>query len=120
MKRHTLWIIAAGSAVALLLLVSAASTWAADAEENGKEQFMSAGCGTCHSVASADIEAKTSSEKMRGPDVGGFKSDNVDALMQYLRKEAEIDGKNHMKGFKGTDEELQTIVDWLGSLEAAE
>ena len=25
-----------------------------------------------------------------------------------------------IKGFKGTDEELQTIIDWLGSLEAQE
>jgi mono/diheme cytochrome c family protein len=119
MKRHVLWICAAGSAVALLLLVSAASIWAGEAEM-GKEQFMSGGCATCHSVASADIEAKTTSEKMRGPDVGGLKSDNVEELVQYIRKEVERDGKSHMKGFKGTDEELQAIIDWLGSLEAAE
>ncbi len=120
MKKHVLGIYAAGAAVALLLLVSAASTWAGEAETDGKEQYMSAGCNTCHAVASVEIEAKTTSEKMRGPDIGGFKSDNVDELVQYLRKETELDGKKHMKGFKGTDEELQVIIDWLGSLEAAE
>ena len=120
MKNHVLWIYAAGAAIAVLLLVSAASTSAGEAEMEGKEQFMSAGCATCHSVATAEIEAKTTSEKMRGPDVGGLKSDNVEELVQYIRKEVERDGKSHMKGFKGTDEELQAIIDWLGSLEAAE
>ena len=120
MKRIVFWTCATGLAVALLLFVSAASTWAEETAMEGKEQFMSAGCNTCHSVASADIEAKTSSEKMLGPDMSGLKDVEMEALAAYLRKEVERDGKNHMKGFKGSDEELQAIVDWLGSLEAAD
>ncbi len=41
-------------------------------------------------------------------------------LAAYVRKEGELDDKTHKKPFKGTGEELQVIVDWLGSLEAQE
>ena len=54
-----------------------------------------------------------------GPDLSGYTSDkDISEIAAYARKEAEIDGKQHKKEFKGTDEELQAIVDWLGSLEA--
>ena len=32
-------------------------------------------------------------------------------------KEHDKDGKKHMDEFMGTDEELQIILDWLGTLE---
>jgi len=75
-------------------------------------------CNMCHSVPAADIEAKTSSEKMKGPDLGGKIDADLATIAAYVRKQGEFDGKNHKKEFKGADEELQTIVDWLGSLEA--
>ena len=74
----------------------------------------------CHAAPAAGIEAKTKSEKMQGPDLGGkFKADFA-AIAAYVRKTGELDGKSHKKEFKGTDEELQAIIDWLGSLEAQE
>ena len=57
---------------------------------------------------------------MAGGDLGGKLEAEFEELAAYLRKEGELDGKTHKKGFKGTDEELQTILDWLGSLEAQE
>ncbi len=77
-------------------------------------------CNMCHAVPAADIEAKTKSEKMKGPDLGGEAEADFETIATYMRKAGELDGKTQKKEFKGTDEELQTILDWLGSLEAQE
>ncbi len=77
-------------------------------------------CNMCHGVPAADIAAKTKNEKMKGGDLGGEIEGELAELAAYVRKEAELDGKTHKKPFKGTDEELQAIVDWLASLEAQE
>ncbi|MDH3402635.1 MAG: cytochrome c [Acidobacteriota bacterium] len=116
MKRHALWLGAAVVAGLVLILASTGSTRATEGLD-GKELFLAEGCDTCHSVAAAEIEAKTTSEKMLGPDVSGYETDDLKALAAYLRKEAELDGETHNKGFKGSDEELQALIDWLGSLE---
>ncbi|MEE8526377.1 MAG: c-type cytochrome [Thermoanaerobaculia bacterium] len=78
-------------------------------------------CNMCHSATAAGIEAKTKSEKMKGLDLSGYQSDkDLAEIAAYVRKETDIDGASHKKAFKGTDEELQAIIDWLGSLEAQE
>jgi Cytochrome c len=77
-------------------------------------------CNLCHSVSAADIEAKTKSDKMQGPDLSGLKTDkNRAEIVAFVKKESDMDGASHKKEFKGTDEELNAILDWLGSLEAA-
>jgi len=81
----------------------------------GQEAFAAARCNLCHAVASVGIEAKSS--KTEGPDLGGLVVEELEALAAYLRKETEIEGEEHKKTFKGTDEELQVIVDWLAGLE---
>jgi len=90
-----------------------------DEELDGKELFVETHkCNLCHGVLSANIAAKTKSDKMKGPDLSGYSTDaKFSAFAAYVRKEAELDGKSHKKPFKGTDEELQTILDWLGALE---
>ena len=77
-------------------------------------------CNMCHGVPAAEIKATTKSDKMKGPELGGKIDGNFETIAAYVRKAGELDGKNHKKEFKGTDEELQTIIDWLGSLEAQE
>lgn len=72
-------------------------------------------CNTCHSVQSADIAVK--SEKMFATDLGGFTTDDPEAVGRYLRKEEQREGADHKKAFTGTDEELGVILEWLGSLE---
>jgi len=87
----------------------------------GMELFQKQKCSTCHSVKAAGIEAKTTSDKMKGPDLSGYELEvDIADLAAFLRKEAEMDGTDgqHKTSFKGTDEELQAIIDWLGSLEA--
>ena len=104
---------------AALLLAAAGNLAAEEAEEPaGKAAFITHKCNLCHSVPAAEITAKTKSDKMKGADLGGEIETELEALAAYLRKESELDGKSHKREFKGTDEELQAIVDWLGTLEA--
>lgn len=106
--------------VASCALISAAMALPAvlgAAQENEAEQLFIDGhkCATCHGVKSAGIEASTASEKMKGPDLSGYTTDDRKALAAYLRREVEKAGTAHKKPYKGTDQELDTMLDWLAS-----
>jgi cytochrome c5 len=79
---------------------------------DGKTVFMEKKCNMCHAVPSQGIEAKIKSEAMKGPDVANLEAD-PDWIAKYLRQEEQKDGKDHKKGFEGTDEELKALVAWL-------
>jgi mono/diheme cytochrome c family protein len=114
---------AAGLAAALALIVlvalsGGAGVATAEDEMPGKALFVETHkCSMCHAVPAAGIEAKTKSESMKGSPLGGKIEGEFADVAAYVRKEAELDGKEHKKPFKGTDEELQAIIDWLGTLE---
>ena len=123
MNRQTSWIVALGALVVAgaFLAVSGASGLSEGEEPAGKALFVDTHkCNMCHAVPAAEIEAKTKSDKMLGPELGGKIEVELEKLAAYLRKAGELDGKSHKKEFKGSDEELQAIIDWLGSLEAQE
>ena len=111
----------------VVLGVVALGTPAAGVEEEGSAEgrgdgealFTSHRCGLCHDVARAGIRAKARSSEMKGPDLSELiPPKEIEDLAAYLRQESERQGGKHLKGFKGSDEELQAILDWLGSLEA--
>jgi len=78
-------------------------------------------CVKCHSVSTVGIEAENKTGKMAGGDLVNLgESYEAGFLFAYARKEADLDGKTHKKPFKGTDEELQAIVDWLLERKAEE
>ena len=79
---------------------------------DGKTIFLAEKCNLCHSVPPAGIEASIKSEKLRGPDLVNLKPPG-EVLAKYLRKDAQIDGKEHKKAFTGSDEELGALVAWL-------
>ena len=105
-----------------LALVTGSMAPAAEEKHDAKALFTEAHkCNMCHSVKAAEIEPKTSSDKMKGPDLSGYEMTmSFEKLSAFIRKTSQLDGKDHKKGFKGSDEELKAIVDWLGSLEAQE
>ncbi len=83
-------------------------------ELDGKAIFLASKCNMCHSVPSVGIEAKVKSEKMKGPDISNATARfDADQLAKYMRKQLPLEGKDHKKEFKGTDEELEAIVGWL-------
>lgn len=103
------------TAALLLLAVALFVALPLAAEEmDGKAIFEAQKCNLCHSVSSAGIEATTKSDKLKGPDLTGV-GDRHDAewIAKYLKKEVDKDGKSHTKPFKGSDEELKALVDWL-------
>ena len=84
---------------------------------DGKEAYLKARCDRCHAIASQEIDATTNSERMLGPDLGEMSAErSVDWIVRYVKKEVDIDDKTHRFTFKGTDEDLQTIAEWLVGL----
>jgi len=80
----------------------------------GRQVFEAQKCNTCHDVSSANIEAKMKSAKMKGPDLTGVGSRlESDWIAKYVRKEVQLEGKDHKKEFNGTDEDLKAMIDWL-------
>jgi len=118
MKKATFIVLA----MAALALSVAPGVFAEEGSKTeGRAAFDEHKCLMCHGVAAQDLKPKAKSEKMLGPDLSGFKSDvEFPKMVAYMRGESAIDGAKHKKPFKGTDEELQAIIDWLGSLEAQE
>lgn len=103
----------------ILGLVAAGAPLKAESEGPGRQVLTDQKCNLCHSISAAGIEAKTTSEKLKGPDLTGVGEKHQAAwLAQYLKKEVEQNGKAHMKPFKGSDEELQSLIDWLLEQEA--
>lgn len=93
--------------------------WVAQAFSNGpassgKQIFIGARCANCHSVSSAGIAAKFKSGKMAGPDLAGIAARRkAPWIARYITQEEALDGQKHLSGFKGSDEELAALIDWL-------
>lgn len=120
--RGTLMLVVGVGTLALLGTLAVGPAPAGASDLDGEALFTETHkCSMCHGVPAAGIEAKTTSDKMKGPDIEGPVEVELEQLASYLRKQGEMEGKEaHKKEFKGTDEELQAILDWLGSLEASE
>jgi cytochrome c2 len=113
MKRAVLSVLAA--AALLPIAIPGAGPRADDAKLDGKAVFLEVKCNMCHAVSAASIEAKAKPE-MQGPDLTGVTERLEPAQIQaFVKKEAEHDGKKHKAPWKGTDAQLQAIVDWLGT-----
>ncbi len=86
-------------------------------ESPGKKVFVASKCGTCHAVQSAKLETKS---KKPAPDLSTIGSvKNADFLKKYLVKQEKMEGKAHPVSFKGPDEDLKKLADWLGTLKSA-
>lgn len=83
----------------------------------GKQVFLDQRCSTCHSVSTAGIEAKMTSGPTAGSDLAGVgeRRDRA-AIEAIVRQERTVgDGKKHPKGFTGSQEELEALLDWLAA-----
>jgi cytochrome c2 len=104
------------AAFTLPMLAVPQAAQAADAP--GKTVFMAQKCNMCHSIESLQIERTSKSEKMAGPDLSNVGGAHLAPwITQYLTKEvANSEGKKHGKDWKGTDDELKQLADWLATL----
>jgi len=98
--------------IAILGTASTTEVLAAENSAGGKEIFLAQKCNICHSVPAAGIEGKTSTGNMKGPDLPSSHTDPA-WLAAFLKQQQEGEAGRHKRPFKGSDEELQTLVDWL-------
>lgn len=99
-----------------ILALYGAAFAAAGEEPAGKKIFVDSKCNTCHAVQVAKIETKS---KKPAPDLSAVGSTHkADFLKKYLTKAEKINDKAHPAAFKGSDDDLKKVADWLGSLKA--
>jgi len=80
---------------------------------DGKEIFLNNKCKACHSVETFGITSNKSNpvELLNLSD-----KTTAEFLSKFLMKTESLNGKEHKLKFKGSDEELKALVDWLLSL----
>jgi len=90
----------------------------AEGDAPGKAVFEAQKCTMCHNVPAAGIERTTKSDKVAGPDLPGDNAGKPASFFaQFLKKEVtNQEGKKHGKEWKGTDDELKQLTEWLASL----
>ncbi|MBK7632792.1 MAG: cytochrome c [Ignavibacteriales bacterium] len=102
-----------GLVVTIVALYGFAFTIANQPVDDGKQIFVNNKCSMCHTVTSAGIESKKS-DAVDLSTVG--KEKTKEFLMKYLKKETKLNDKDHKSSFKGSDQDLKTLVDWLLTL----
>jgi len=98
---------------AIVALFAFAFSFSQDKGNDGKQIFLDNKCNSCHSVSSQDIISKKDNA-IDLSDTGSL--DNADLLKSFLLKEAQINDKDHKMKFKGSEDELNTLVNWLLTL----
>lgn len=99
----------------IVALYGFAFSFSSNDDPAGKKIFVDKKCNMCHTVKSAGIESKKS-DATDLSDVGSkMKSED---MVKYLKKEMKLNNKDHKTAFKGSDEELNKLVEWLSTLKA--
>lgn len=106
--------------VAFLLtlgVISVALVQFAQAEgeaKDGKTIFEESKCTTCHGIESQGVAPKNAK---KNHDLSKLaEGHDVDFWMKYMKKEESLNSKKHAMPFKGSDEDLKTMMEWLMSL----
>lgn len=102
-----------GLVITIVALYGFAFTIADEKSDDGKKLFVDNKCNMCHTVTSAGIESKKS-DAVDLSTVG--KDRTVEFLTKFLKKEAKLNDKDHKSSYKGTDEDLTKLVEWLSTL----
>lgn len=77
-----------------------------------KTLFASNGCTACHGVSAQGISGGDT-----GPDLSTVgKTRNAKWIQDFLMKREALNGKKHMKTFKGSEADAQTLATWLAGL----
>lgn len=129
MKTWISWITAVLAALALC----ATSAWAAQdgKASKGAKIFLKYRCTSCHSIKAIGIEKKAAegdeeatevaAAKRKPPDLSGIGLEHdADWFAKWLLKKEMVEGRTHLKKFRGPETELKTITQWLASLKMDE
>jgi mono/diheme cytochrome c family protein len=104
--------------LALTLPLLAGQPASAADEPAGKAVFMAQKCNMCHNVKAAAIERTSKSDKVAGPDLPGDNTGKPASFFaSFLKQQVpNNEGNKHKKEWKGTDDELKQLTEWLSSL----
>jgi cbb3-type cytochrome oxidase cytochrome c subunit len=98
---------------AIVALFAFAFSFSQDQDLDGKQIFIDAKCNNCHTVTSMEITSK----KDDATDLSNASTVGDTTLMKsYLLKEAKINEQEHKIKFKGSEGELDALVNWLVTL----
>jgi mono/diheme cytochrome c family protein len=82
---------------------------------DGKAIFLAQKCNLCHSIDAAGIPRTSKAEKTKGPDLAGVaKKHDAAWIKAFITKQKDLNGKKHLKEFKGSAADLDALVSWLG------
>jgi len=98
-----------------VFFIAATVAWAqVDMVDKGEKVFVDKKCIPCHAVKG---KGGTVGPAARGPDLGmvGAQRD-APWLKMFLKDPKATNPKSKMMAFKGTEEELEALVAYLGSL----
>lgn len=84
-------------------------------EPKGKILFKESKCVSCHAIESQGYVKKGKSTAPDLSDVGS-KHSEIEWLKKYLTKQETMNDLKHAVSFKGGDEGLQTLTEWLTTL----
>lgn len=99
--------------IAIVALYGFAFTISSNDDPAGKKIFVDNKCNMCHTIKSVGIESK----KSDATDLSNVGAEmKKDDMIKYLKKEMKLNDKVHKTAFKGTDEELMKLVEWLSTL----
>jgi len=115
-----------GSAIVAVGLAASPAAAVPDKAPDGKPIFTKFQCSSCHAIASQGIVKKAGptkapeepdAVKKAPPDLSGVGAKrNAVWIAAFLSKKEAIEGRKHMKKFRGTDAELATLAAWLETL----
>jgi hypothetical protein len=83
--------------------------------DEAQKLFVDKKCNMCHTVEVVNIESKKKDATDLSATGNNF---NAEFISKYLLKEEKIDDDAHKAVWKGTDEELKTLSEWLASLKS--
>lgn len=105
--------------LAVFSCVVGLSLVSAEEAADGQALFVSSKCNMCHSVPQVEIVAMIKSKKMQGPDMPATPRES-EWIAGFLKREIQLNGKDHKKEFGGADSDLKTISTWLSELKPLE
>ena len=97
--------------VALSLIVAPKSFAQEEKKSDGLKIFAESKCTSCHSLEAVGIKKKPN---QKPPDLSNAASVGTPEFIgKYLQKTEVKNGRKHLVSFKGSDEDLKTLTEWL-------
>lgn len=85
--------------------------------KDGKTIFEEAKCTACHGIQSQGVEAKKKSDK--NPDLSKITAGkDIEFWAKYMKKDESLNNKKHPIPFKGSDDDLKVMMEWLMAISA--